>query len=42
MEEINQANGGGVYKVKSLTPKTFSVEVDTTKFGLYDSGGYAN
>ena len=42
MKEINEANGGGVYKVKVITPKTFSVECDTKEFGMYESGGYAN
>ena len=42
MTKINEANGGGVYKVKVLSPKTFSVNCDTTNFKMYDSGGYAN
>ena len=42
MTELNQENGGGVYKVKVISPYTFSINCDTTNFKMYETGGYAN
>ena len=39
MTEINE---GGPYKVKVKSPYTFTLGIDSTKFGTYTTGGFCN
>ena len=41
MTEIN-GHEKGPFKIKSLSPKVFQIDLDTTDFTMYDSGGFAN
>jgi hypothetical protein len=39
MTEINE---GGPYKIKVENPKCFTIDLDTSNYTMYESGGYAN